>query len=194
MLCVVRSKLNNHNTLRWRHNEHDGVSNHQPRDYSLNRLFRRRSKKTSKLHVTGLTGLCKGNSPVNGEFPTQRARNAENISIWWGHYELHVSAGGTSPREIGSLYPDELHMTLNCCPSPTHVIRKRLHYTNLAIIYSTVYSGADQRKRQSYVSLALQAFVRGIHRWNWKSLSRWALRDTRSPSPTHVITKRLHNC
>ena len=34
--------------------------------------------------------------------------------------------------------------------------------TSLAIVYSTVYSGADQRKHQSSVSLA---FVRGIHRW-----------------------------
>ena len=32
----------------------------------LNRLFGRRSKKTSKLRVTG---LCVGNSPVTGEFP-----------------------------------------------------------------------------------------------------------------------------
>ena len=39
------------------------VSNHQPRDCLLNRLFRRRSKKTSKLRVTG---LCEGNSPVTG--------------------------------------------------------------------------------------------------------------------------------
>ena len=39
-----------------------------------NRLFRRRSKKTSKLRVTG---LCEGNSPETGEFPTQRASNAE---------------------------------------------------------------------------------------------------------------------
>ena len=44
---------------------------------------RRRSKKTSKLHVTG---LCEGNSPVTGEFPTQRASNAENVSIWWRHH------------------------------------------------------------------------------------------------------------
>ena len=35
------------NTLHWRHNEPDDVSNHQPRDCLLNRLFRRRSKKTS---------------------------------------------------------------------------------------------------------------------------------------------------
>ena len=47
-------------TLLWRHNEHDSVSNHQPRGCLLNRLFRRRSKKISKLRVTG---LCVGNSP-----------------------------------------------------------------------------------------------------------------------------------
>ena len=55
--------------LRWLHNECDGVSNHQPHDCLLKRLFRRRSKKTSKLRVTG---LCAGNSPVTGEFPAQR--------------------------------------------------------------------------------------------------------------------------
>ena len=47
-------------TLPWRHNDHDGVSNHQPHGCLLNRLFRRISKKTSKLRVTG---LCVGNSP-----------------------------------------------------------------------------------------------------------------------------------
>ena len=44
----------------WRHNGRGSVSNHQPHDCLLNRLFRRRSKKTSKLRVTG---LCVGNSP-----------------------------------------------------------------------------------------------------------------------------------
>ena len=78
----------NETTLRdmgwvWRHNEHDGVSNHQPHDCLLNRLFRRRSMKTSKLCVTG---LCAGNSPVTGEFPAQRVSNAENVSIWWRHH------------------------------------------------------------------------------------------------------------
>ena len=56
-------------TLQWRHNDHDDVSNHRPHVCLLNRLFRRRSKKTSKLRVTG---LCAGNSPVTGEFATQR--------------------------------------------------------------------------------------------------------------------------
>ena len=36
----------------WRHNERDGVSNYQPHHCLLNRLIRRRSKKTSKLRLT----------------------------------------------------------------------------------------------------------------------------------------------
>ena len=47
-------------SLQWHHNEPDGVSNHQPYDCLLNRVFRCRSKKASKLRVTG---LCLGNSP-----------------------------------------------------------------------------------------------------------------------------------
>ena len=71
-------------TVQWRHNEGDGVSNHQPHDCLLNRLFKAQYKKTSKLLVTG---LCAGYSPVTGEFPAQRASNAENVSIWWRHHE-----------------------------------------------------------------------------------------------------------
>ena len=33
-----------------------------------------------------VTGLCAGNSPETGEFPAQRAGNAENVSIWWRHH------------------------------------------------------------------------------------------------------------
>ena len=61
-------------TLQWRHNERDGVSNDRRLGFLLNHLFRGRSKKTSKLRVTG---LCEGNSPVNGEFPAQRASKGE---------------------------------------------------------------------------------------------------------------------
>ena len=72
--------------LRWRHNGHDGVSNHQPHDCLLNRLFGRRSKKRSKHRVAS---LCAGNSPGTGEFPTQMASNAETVSIWWRHLAFH---------------------------------------------------------------------------------------------------------
>ena len=69
--------------LQCRHNGHDGVSNHQPHHCLLNRLYGRRSKKTSKLRVTG---LCAGNSPGTGEFPAQMASNASNVCIWWRHH------------------------------------------------------------------------------------------------------------
>ena len=70
-------------TLQWRHNGRDSVSNHQPHDCFLKHLFRHRSKKTSKLRVTG---LCVGNSPEAGEFPAKMASNAEKVSIWWRHH------------------------------------------------------------------------------------------------------------
>ena len=44
-------------SFQWRHSRRDGVSNHQPYDSLLNRLFMRRSKKTSNLRVAG---LCEG--------------------------------------------------------------------------------------------------------------------------------------
>ena len=84
---ICRSKppasCNEQPSLQWRHNGLVGVSNDQPHHYLLGRLFGRRSKKTSKLRVTG---LCACNSPVTGEFPAQRASNAENVSIWWRHH------------------------------------------------------------------------------------------------------------
>ena len=44
--------------------------------------------------------------------------------------------------------------------------------TSLAIVYLTVYSGADQRKHQSSASLAL---VWGIHQWLVNSPHKWPL-------------------
>ena len=81
---LVRSFVSSLETLRWRHNGHDSVSNPQPRACLLNSLIRCRSKKTSKLRFTG---LCAGNSPETDEFPAQRASNAENVYIWWRHHE-----------------------------------------------------------------------------------------------------------
>ena len=86
-------------SLQWRHNDHDSVSNHQPHDCLLNRLFRGRSKKTPKLRVTG---RCAGNSPVTGEFPAQKASNAKNTSIWCRHHgsTIHFVHVGYIPLQI----------------------------------------------------------------------------------------------
>ena len=42
--------------------------------------------------------------------------------------------------------------------------------TNITIVFSTFYSGADQRKHQSSASLA---FVRGIHWWPVNTPHKW---------------------
>ena len=76
--------VDNDYTLQWRHNGYDSVSNHMRLDCLLNLLFRSRWKKTSKLHVTGLSA---GNSLVTCEFPAQSTSNAETVSIWWRHHD-----------------------------------------------------------------------------------------------------------
>ena len=77
---MLMNSFSHDRALQWRHNERGGVSNHKLHDCLLNRLFRHKWKKTSKLCVNS---LCEGNSWVTGEFPTQRASNAEDVYIWW---------------------------------------------------------------------------------------------------------------
>ena len=93
--------------LHWRHNGRYSVSNHKPHDCLLNRLFRCISKKTSKLRVTG---LCAGNSPGTGEFPSQMTSDAKNVSIWWRHHDFRKMASDVCVY-IGFLYVKWLHPT-----------------------------------------------------------------------------------
>ena len=106
-------------SLQWRHNERDGVSNHQPCDCLHNRLFRRRSKKTSKLRVTG---ICMGNSPVTGEFTAQKASHAENVSIWWRH---HGDKGQQECRRQATTSHDSSKCVRYHMVSPGHIFMYR---------------------------------------------------------------------
>ena len=81
------------NSLRWRHNGHDGVSNHQPHHCLLNRLFGCRWTKTSKLRVTG---LCAGNSPVNSH---TNGHLRGKFFLWWRH---HVAVRSDILRSLWS--------------------------------------------------------------------------------------------
>ena len=96
--------------LQWCHNERDGISNHRDLDCLLNRVFRSRSKKTSKLRVTG---LCEGNPSVTGGFPSQMHSNAENCSIRWHHHGSHRTCR-IRPGEIMIWCIVESHI-------PTHI-------------------------------------------------------------------------
>ena len=71
-------------TLQWRHNERDGVSNHQPHDCLLNCSFRRRSKKhqssTSLAFVRGIHQW-----PVNSRTKRPLTREMfpfDDVSMW----------------------------------------------------------------------------------------------------------------
>ena len=81
------SWLSDTTSLRWRHNDHAGVSNHQPHGCSLNRLFKRKSKKTPlKFRVTD---LCAGNSLGPENSPHKRTVTRKMFPfddvIMWPH-------------------------------------------------------------------------------------------------------------
>ena len=92
-----------------------------------------RSKKTSKLRVTG---LCAGNSPGTGEFPAQMASNEKNVSIWWRHRDVH------SVRPGFRLYKALL---LGYCQEKTTVMplylyhRSRYFCETLSLLWEFIY-------------------------------------------------------
>ena len=91
-VCISTKQIHSP-ALQWRHNGCDSVSNHQPHDCLPKDVFRRKSKETSKLRVTG---LCEGNSPVTGEFPAQMASDAKNVSfddVIMYKYDLSLESG-----------------------------------------------------------------------------------------------------
>ena len=59
--------------------------------------------------------------------------------------------------------------------------------TSLTIVYSTVYSGTDQKKHQSSASLA---FVREIQRWPVNSSHKWPV--TRKMFPFDDVIMDCH--
>ena len=63
--------------------------------------------------------------------------------------------------------------------------------TSLTIVYSTVYSDADQRKHQSSASLA---FVRGIHRGPVNSPHKWPVTRKMFPFDDVIMTYQFLRC
>ena len=60
----------------------------------------------------------------------------------------------------------------------------------LTIVYSIVYSDADQRKHQSSASLA---FVRGIHRGPVNSPHKWPVTRKMFPFDDVIVSLWAHN-
>ena len=63
--------------------------------------------------------------------------------------------------------------------------------TSLTIVYSTVYSDADQRKHQSSASLAC---VWGIHRWPVNSPHKWPVKREMFPFDDVIMNGLMLSC
>ena len=104
----------------------------------------RRSRKASKLRVTG---LCEGNSPGTGEFPAQRAIDAENVSIWWRH---HVFGEINSARGLISKL---VAVWIMACPPYFHV---KPFYRRMAEFGFPICLGSAQCWELTYSTLQLK--------------------------------------
>ena len=148
-LSNIGKKIKPTKPLQWRHNERDGVSNHQPHQCILNGLFRHRSTKTSKLLVTG---LCEGKSPVTDEFPAQRASSAENISFWWRHYDVCV------------LYFHILQLIRQCMEGPRtrYVLYAEHQLINVSMHISVIHVCTGVYWNSSRVTLCQELFENDV--------------------------------
>ena len=106
-------------SLHWRHNDNDGVSNHQPHGCLLIRLSRRRSRKTSTLRVTGLcAGISPGpvNSPHKGPV-TRKMFPFDDVIM------LFVNSYWPTSITVSTIYTDRANHAINSClPHPRSVL------------------------------------------------------------------------
>ena len=156
---------------------------------------------------SALLALCAGNSPVAGEFPAHKGqwsgalmsslicasingwvnnRGAGDFRRYRAHHDVTVmqypttitywlwGIAMTQLMHDNKQYEDKM---LDYHYNDVTMSAMASQITSLKIVYSTVYLGAGQRKRQSSASLA---FVREFDQWipaqrysNAKNVSMW---------------------
>ena len=72
---IISDRLFENSLSQRRHNECHGVSNQRHKE---------------DIKAPRHWPLC-GEFTGTGEFPAQRASNAENVSIWWRHHDAHLT-------------------------------------------------------------------------------------------------------
>ena len=151
-------------SLQWRHNDHDSVSNHQPHGCLLNRLFRRGSKKTSKLRVTG---LCVGNSPgpVNSPHKGPVKRELfpfDDVIMWFSKcsvcLKMKIEEQMSFSTNINNGMSDLWWYITNTDDISSWLIKSPA--TRL-FLQQSVYACSKGNIDTPHYSL----FVKGIHRW-----------------------------
>ena len=126
--------------------------------------------------------------PSHHYWPT--VRRGDGLGVSYAELTFPLCASWSVDYKHGHIYTDLLQICMHACiHTHTHTCNFNsvdvLHYIDvimttvasqiisLTIVYSIVYSGADQRKHQSSAPLA---FVRGIHRDRWIPRSNGQLR------------------
>ena len=134
-----------HMSLRWRHNGRDGISNHQPHHCLLNRLFGRRSKKTSKLRVTG---LCAGISPgTPHKWPVTRKMFPFDDVIMVNPLSVYTTWG----EECIFPHPfDNNHQDSNQCITASNSGRNVFFGLHTPYCYTAMNSDDAQQETEEY--------------------------------------------
>ena len=103
-----------------------------------------------------------------------------NRSEFWQAPRGFEVSGDLAAKRTGKNSVEHLLLLWHCSDVMMGAMASQI--TFLMIVYSTVYSGADQSKHQSS---ALLAFVWGIHRWPVNSSQKWSI--TRKMFPLDAI-------
>ena len=173
VFLITRCSLHTY-TLHWRHNGCDGALNHQPHHCLLTSFHLMTSSWHSGMdcykwqchEVCEIDIIACPRWRLFSWFSRKRSSNVESASISSRHYTCIQCEYNLVKYRV-------CHKTLvgTCwllCSHHNDVIMSAIEsqITSLAIVYSTAFSGADQRKYQSFASLA---FVKRITRWQVNS-------------------------
>ena len=169
-------------SLHWFHNKRDGVSNHQRLDCLLNRLFRHRTKKTPKLRVTG---LCEGNPPVTGGFPSQSSVTRKKlpfddiIVIRWIHKRYPIIVMNNKD--------------VICNISQEMCVRVCVLFCFVVVLYQSAYPGSPSGLlfwQKCNVTIAPVPVQKSWRMWINKSpelAKNWLNHNTTTQNKVHIL-------
>ena len=84
----------------------------------------------------------RGNPPVTGGFPSQRASNAENVSIWWRHHDMYTPSGNplsSSNRTNMGKHDLWERMPLNCKDVYSQILFSTVSTIHIFVINRAVF-------------------------------------------------------
>ena len=126
--------------------------------------------------------------PVVCSVPKNRTTDTMSCLSWWRGFAVHIVWTRLLIRFVYCILSISKYINVNAPAHYNDVIMGVMasQITSLTIVYSTVYSDADQRKQQSSASLAI---VLGNHRWPVNSQHKWPV--TRKMFPFDDVIRNL---